>query len=119
MIHVTTWINPNGIRLSGRSQSPKGNLIILSDCTYTIFSKRKSYSNREQINICQDSGGISKHVLTTRQHKRVWGRGVMKLFCTPIAVMVTLIHTYVKIQNYSSKLFKVKFKTVRVGQKEK
>lgn len=73
LIHITTWINPNGITLSEKSHPPKGNLIILHDCIYTIFSKRQNYMDREQSSSCQAVGGIGKHVLIKKQRKRVGG----------------------------------------------
>lgn len=61
------------ILLSERSQSPNGNLTILYDCIYTIFSKRQNYRDREQVSNGQGTGGIGKCVLIKRQHKRVLG----------------------------------------------
>lgn len=40
-----------------------------------------------------------------RQHKGIWG--VLGLFCTLMVLVVTLTHTYVKLQN-ESKFLKVK-----------
>ena len=52
------------------------------------------------------AGGAGKGVLVQREHKGIW-QGVLELFCTLIVVVVTLIYTYVKIQNYSSIFLKV------------
>lgn len=75
LIHIAAWINPKGITLSEKSHPPKGNLIVLYDCIYTIFSKRQNCIDREQTSSCQAVGGTGKHVLIKKKHKRV-GVGV-------------------------------------------